>query len=239
MNERLKYFRLLFFSMNVTIEESWKKILEDEFSKPYFPKIKEFLLQEINAWYTIYPKGADIFNAFNLTPFDQVKVVILWQDPYHGEWEAHGLSFSVPAGIRIPPSLKNIYKELKSDLWIEPPESWNLEKWAKQWVLLLNAGLTVRKDTPNSHKDAWWHIFTDAVIKKLSDEKEWLVFILWWAFAQQKEELIDTTKHLVIKSAHPSPFSANRGFFWSKPFSTCNNYLVKNWKEPIDWDLNR
>ena len=225
--------------MNVTIEESWKKILEDEFSKPYFPKIKEFLLQEINAWYTIYPKGADIFNAFNLTPFDQVKVVILWQDPYHGEWEAHGLSFSVPKWIRIPPSLKNIFKEIKSDLWIDAPDNWNLEKWAKQWVLLLNAGLTVRKDTPNSHKDAWWHIFTDAVIKKLSDEKEWLVFILWWAFAQQKEELIDTAKHLVIKSAHPSPFSANRGFFWSKPFSTCNNYLVKNWKEPIDWDLNR
>ncbi len=225
--------------MNVIIEESRKKILDDEFSKPYFPKIKEFLQNEISLWYTIYPKGKDIFNAFNLTPFDQVKVVILWQDPYHGEWEAHGLSFSVPAGIRIPPSLKNIYKELKSDLWIEPPESWNLEKWAKQWVLLLNAGLTVRKDTPNSHKDAWWHIFTDAVIKKLSDEKKWLVFILWWAFAQQKEELIDTTKHLVIKSAHPSPFSANRGFFWSKPFSTCNNYLIKNWKEPIDWDLNR
>ena len=225
--------------MNVQIEESRKKILDDEFSKPYFPKIKELLQNEISWWYTIYPKGKDIFNAFNLTPFDDVKVVILWQDPYHGEWEAHGLSFSVPAGIRIPPSLKNIYKELKADLWIEPSESWNLEKWANQWVLLLNAGLTVRKDTPNSHKDAWWHIFTDAVIKKLSDEKEWLVFILWWAFAQQKEELIDTTKHLVIKSAHPSPFSANRGFFWSKPFSTCNNYLIKNWKEPIDWDLNR
>lgn len=224
--------------MTVDIEESRKNILNDEFSKPYFPKIKEFLQWEINAWYTIYPKGKDIFNAFNLTPFDQVKVVILWQDPYHWEGEAHGLSFSVPAWIRIPPSLRNIFKELKSDLNIDPPESGNLEKWAKQWVLLLNAGLTVRKDTPNSHKDAWWHIFTDAVIKKLSDEKEGLVFILWWAFAQQKEALIDKDKHFIIKSAHPSPFSADRGFFWSRPFSTCNEMLESIGKEPIDWDLN-
>ena len=224
--------------MSVDIEASWKAVLNDEFSKPYFPKIKEFLQWEINAGYTIYPKGKDIFNAFNLTPFDQVKVVILWQDPYHGEGEAHGLSFSVPAWIRIPPSVRNIFKELKSDLNIDPPESGNLEKWAKQWVLLLNAGLTVRKDTPNSHKDAWWHIFTDAVIKKLSDEKEGLVFILWWAFAQQKEVLIDTDKHFIIKSAHPSPFSADRGFFWSRPFSTCNEMLKSIWREPIDWDLN-
>jgi uracil-DNA glycosylase len=224
--------------MTVDIEESRKNILNDEFSKPYFPKIKEFLQWEINAWYTIYPKGKDIFNAFNLTPFDQVKVVILWQDPYHWEGEAHGLSFSVPAWIKIPPSLRNIFKELKSDLNIDPPESGNLEKWAKQWVLLLNAGLTVRKDTPNSHKDAWWHIFTDAVIKKLSDEKEGLVFILWWAFAQQKEALIDKDKHFIIKSAHPSPFSADRGFFWSRPFSTCNEMLESIGKEPIDWDLN-
>jgi uracil-DNA glycosylase len=133
--------------------------------------------------------------------------------------------------------LRNIFKELKSDLGIEPPESWNLEKWAKQWVLLLNAGLTVRKDSPNSHKDAWWHIFTDAVIKKISDEKEWVVFILWGAFAQQKEALIDTSKHFILKSAHPSPFSADRGFFWSKPFSKCNELLVNIWKEPINWDL--
>lgn len=224
--------------MTVDIEESRKNMLEDEFSKPYFPKIKEFLQWEINAWYTIYPKWKDIFNAFNLTPFDQVKVVILWQDPYHWEWEAHWLSFSVPKWIKIPPSLRNIFKELKSDLNIDPPESWNLEKWAKQWVLLLNAGLTVRKDTPNSHKDAGWHIFTDAVIKKLSDEKEGLVFILWWAFAQQKEVLIDTDKHFIIKSAHPSPFSADRGFFWSRPFSTCNEMLESIWREPIDWDLN-
>ena len=223
---------------SVNIEQSWKEVLGEEFSKPYFPKIKEFLLDEINHWYTIYPQWKDIFNAFNLTPFDQVKVVILWQDPYHGAWEAHGLSFSVPNGIRIPPSLKNIFKELKSDLDIDPPESGNLEKWAKQGVLLLNAGLTVRKDTPNSHKDAGRHIFTDAVIKKLSDEKEGLVFILWWAFAQEKECLIDTDKHFVIKSAHPSPFSANRGFLWSKPFSKCNEMLTSIWKEPIDRDLN-
>lgn len=222
---------------NVNIEDSWKKILDEEFKKPYFPKIKEFLLKEKNEGYTIYPKWKDIFNAFKLTPFDEVKVVILWQDPYHWEGEAHWLSFSVPDWIRIPPSLRNIFKELKSDLWIEPPESWNLEKWAKQWVLLLNAGLTVRKDSPNSHKDAWWHIFTDAVIKKISDEKEWVVFILWGAFAQQKEVLIDTSKHFILKSAHPSPFSADRGFFWSKPFSKCNELLVNIWKEPINWDL--
>ena len=223
---------------SVAIESSWKEVLKDEFSKPYFPKIKEFLLSEIQAWYTIYPQGKDIFNAFNLTPFDEVKVVILWQDPYHWVWEAHWLSFSVQDGIRIPPSLRNIFKELQDDLGITPPESWNLEKWAKQGVLLLNAGLTVRKDSPNSHKDAWWHIFTDAVIKKLSDEKEGLVFILWWAFAQEKESLIDTDKHFVIKSAHPSPFSANRWFFWSKPFSTCNSLLTSIWKEPINRDLN-
>ena len=223
---------------NVDIDSSRKNILQEEFEKPYFPKIKEFLLNEIKQGYTIYPKGKDIFNAFNLTPFDQVKVVILWQDPYHWIWEAHWLSFSVPVGIRIPPSLKNIFKELKSDLNIDPPDNWNLEKRAKQGVLLLNAGLTVRKDTPNSHKDAWRHIFTDAVIKKLSDEKEGLVFILWWAFAQEKEALIDTDKHFIIKSAHPSPFSANRGFFGSRPFSKCNEMLESIWKTPIDRDLN-
>ena len=166
------------------------------------------------CWYKGLPPQKDIFRAFNETPFDEVKVVILGQDPYHGVGEAHGLSFSVPEGVKIPPSLRNIYKELKTDLGIEPVSSGNLEKRAHQGVFLLNAGLTVRKDTPNSHKDAGWHQFTDAVIK-----------ILWGAFAQKKAELIDTDKHFILSSPHPSPFSADRGFFGSKPFSKCNEIL--------------
>ena len=225
--------------MSVDIEASWKAVLNDEFSKPYFLKIKEFLQWEINAGYTIYPKGKDIFNAFNLTPFDQVKVVILWQDPYHGEGEAHGLSFSVPAWIRIPPSLRNIFKELKSDLNIDPPESGNLEKWAKQWVLLLNAGLTVRKDTPNSHLKIGWDRFTDYVIKKINSKEEPVVFILWGNFARSKKVFITNPKHLVIESAHPSPFSARNGFFGSRPFSKTNDFLTKNNIKPIDWDLSK
>lgn len=221
----------------INIEDSRRKLLQEEFEKPYFSAIKTFLQQEFDKGYIIYPQGKYIFNAFNLTPFDQVKVVILGQDPYHGEGEAHGLSFSVPEGIRIPPSLRNIFKELKADLDIDPPLNWNLEKWAKQGVLLLNAGLTVRKDSPNSHKNAGRHLFTDAVIKKLSDKKEGLVFILRGAFAQQKESLIDTTKHFVLKSPHPSPFSADRGFFGSKPFSKCNEMLESIGRSPINWDL--
>lgn len=179
-----------------------------------------------------------IFNAFDKTPFDKVKVVIIWQDPYHGEWEAHGLCFSVQDWVTIPPSLRNIYKEMYSDLWLTPPKSWNLTKWTQQGVFLLNATLTVRKDTPNSHKDIGWQTFTDAVIKTLSDKKEHLVFILWWAFAQQKKSLIDENKHLIISSAHPSPFSADRGFFGSKPFSRTNEYLQQNGIIPIDRELN-
>lgn len=222
---------------SVQIEESRKKVLEEEFKKPYFSAIITFLKQEIAEGKTIYPSWKNIFNAFRLTPFDEVKVVILGQDPYHGVGEAHGLSFSVLEGIRIPPSLRNIFKELKADLNIDPPLSWNLEKWAKQGVLLLNASLTVQKDSPNSHKDIGWHNFTDAVIRKLS-EQEGLVFILRGAFAQQKEALIDRTKHFIIKSPHPSPFSADRGFFGSKPFSTCNEMLENIWKKPINRDLN-
>jgi uracil-DNA glycosylase len=179
-----------------------------------------------------------IFNAFDKTPFDKVKVVIIWQDPYHGEWEAHWLCFSVQDGVTIPPSLRNIYKEMNSDLWLIPPKSGNLTKWTQEWVFLLNATLTVRKDSPNSHKDIGWQIFTDAVIKILSEKKEHLVFILWWAFAQQKKSLIDENKHYVICSAHPSPFSADRGFFGSKPFSKANNYLEEKGITPINWDLN-
>ena len=219
------------------IEDSWKKILRDEFQKPYFTEIKNFLQKEKAEWKTIYPAWNQIFNAFDKTPFDKVKVVIIWQDPYHWEWEAHWLCFSVQDWVTIPPSLRNIYKEMNSDLWLIPPKSWNLTKWAQEWVFLLNATLTVKKDTPNSHKDIGWQIFTDAVIKILSDKKEHLVFILRWAFAQQKKKLIDENKHLVICSAHPSPFSADRGFFGSRPFSRTNKYLEDNGIVPINWDL--
>ena len=167
-----------------------------------------------------------------------MKVVIIRQDPYHRQWEAQWLCFSVQDGVSIPPSLRNIYKEMYSDLWLTPPKSGNLTKWTQEWVFLLNATLTVRKDTPNSHKDIGWQTFTDAVIKTLSDKKEHLVFILRWAFAQQKKSLIDESKHYVICSAHPSPFSADRGFFGSKPFSKTNKYLEENWITPINWDLN-
>lgn len=224
--------------INPQIEDSWKKILRDEFQKPYFTEIKNFLQKEKSEWKIIYPAWNQIFNAFDKTPFDKVKVVILWQDPYHWEWEAHGLCFSVQDGVTIPPSLRNIYKEMYSDLWLIPPKSWNLTKWTQQWVFLLNATLTVKKDTPNSHKDIGWQTFTDAVIKTLSDKKEHLVFILWWAFAQQKKSLINENKHLIISSAHPSPFSADRWFFGSKPFSKTNEYLEQNWISPINRDLN-
>ena len=224
--------------MDPKIESSWKSILRDEFQKPYFFEIKNFLKKEKSEWKTIYPLWDQIFNAFDKTPFDKVKVVIIWQDPYHWEWEAHGLCFSVQDGVTIPPSLRNIYKEIYSDLWFLPPKSWNLTKWAEQWVFLLNATLTVRKDCANSHKDIGWQMFTDAVIRILSDEKEHLVFILWGAFAQQKLALIDENKHFIICSAHPSPFSADRWFFWSNPFSKTNEYLEKYWIEPINWDLN-
>ena len=190
--------------MNVKIEESWRQHLGAEFEKSYFVNLTRLVSEEYQN-HACYPPGQFIFNAFNLTPFDEVKVVILGQDPYHGEGEAHGLSFSVPQGVKIPPSLRNIFKELKSDLNIDPPASGNLEQRAKQGVLLLNAGLTVRKDAPNSHKDIGRHHFTD--------QKTGLVFILRGAFAQQKETLIDRDKHFIIKSPHPSPFSADRGFF--------------------------
>ena len=219
------------------IDLTRKKVLWDEFQKPYFLWIKKTLLKEKQEGKIIYPEWDQIFNAFNKTPFDKVKVVIIGQDPYHWEWEAHWLCFSVQDWVAIPPSLRNIYKEMKSDLWLDAPKSGNLVKWTEQWVFLLNATLTVRKDSPNSHKDIWWQEFTDSVIRILSDQKEKLVFILWWAFAQQKKILIDESKHFVICSAHPSPFSADRWFFWSKPFSKTNEYLLRCWKDPIDWKL--
>jgi len=220
----------------VQIDESWKTVLEEEFQKPYFPLIKQFIVEQKAKGKKVYPPGPLIFNAFNLTPFDKVKVVILGQDPYHGAGQAHGLSFSVPMGIKPPPSLVNIFKELKSDLGIAPPNHGNLEKWAKQGVLLLNASLTVNEGEANSHVQAGWHTFTNAVIKKISDEKTGVVFILWGKFAQDKESLIDTGKHFVIKSAHPSPFSAHM-FLGSKPFSKTNAVLEKEGLKPIDWSL--
>ena len=229
---------LITIPVNIQIDDSWKLLLADEFVKPYFTHIKEFLLQEKKVGHIVYPKWSDIFNAFNLTPFDKVKVVILWQDPYHGEWEAHGLCFSVQDWVRQPPSLKNIFKELHDDLWIAPPKSWNLTKRAEQWVFLLNAILTVRKDEPASHKDIWWQLFTDAVIKTLSDKKDGVIFILWWAYAQSTESIIDTTRHIVLKCPHPSPFSVHKWFFWCKHFSRVNQILKSRGEKEINRDIN-
>ncbi|PID34659.1 MAG: uracil-DNA glycosylase [candidate division SR1 bacterium] len=224
--------------MQVQIGESRKGLLADEFQKPYFAKIKDFLVEEKQAGKEIFPLGKDIFNAFDSCPVEKVKVVILGQDPYHGLGQAHGLSFSVQKGVRQPPSLKNIFKELESDLGIKAPEHGCLQQWADQGVLLLNASLTVRRAEPMSHSKIGREQFTDAVIKKLSDSKEHLVFVLWGAFAQTKEELIDSEKHLILKSTHPSPFSAHRGFLGSKPFSKINAYLSSVGKEEIDWKID-
>ncbi|MFN8309077.1 MAG: uracil-DNA glycosylase [Chitinophagales bacterium] len=217
----------------VAIEESWKKELQDEFDQPYFSQIKAFLLAQKQNGKRIFPPGPLIFNAFQLTPFDKVKVVILGQDPYHGEGQAHGLSFSVPANCKIPPSLQNIYKELYDDLSIPIPDTGNLESWAQQGVLLLNAMLTVNAGEPASHRLAGWEQFTDAVIRHLSAHRTGLVFMLWGKFAQDKAILIDPSKHLILKAPHPSPFSAHTGFFGCRHFSKANAYL----KEPINWQL--
>ncbi len=222
-------------TQNIHMDPTWKTVLSQEFEKPYFSAIKQFLLNEKNAGYVIYPAGPNIFAAFNLTPFDKVKVVILWQDPYHGEWEAHGLCFSVQDWIKQPPSLKNIFKELQEDCSVIPPSSGNLTRRAEQWVLLLNSTLTVRKDTPNSHKDIGWQEFTDAAISALSNKRDHLVFILRGAYAQSKLSLIDTSRHLVLQSPHPSPFSCYKWFFWSHPFSKTNDYLIANTISPIVW----
>lgn len=223
--------------MNVQIEESWKNILKEEFEKDYFKQIATFLKAEKSAGRIIFPPGPLIFNAFNKTPFSKVKVVLLGQDPYHGKGQAMGLSFSVPDGITKPPSLVNIFKELQSDLGIPPSASGNLEKWAEQGVLLLNASLTVRQNEAGSHSKTGWLQFTDSVISKISDLKEDIIFLLWGRFAQDKQSLIDETKHHVLKAAHPSPFSADKGFFGCRHFSKANELLVINSKEPIDWKL--
>jgi len=223
--------------MEVNIEPSWKSELKEEFGKPYFAQIVQFLKDEKKKGKTIYPPGKLIFNAFECTPFDKVKVVIIGQDPYHNPGQAHGLCFSVPDGVQPPPSLVNIFKELRDDLDIPIPNTGNLEKWAKQGVLLLNASLTVEANNPMSHSQIGWHYFTDEVIKHVSKDKANVVFMLWGKFAQNKENIIDTSKHKVLKAAHPSPLSAHNGFFGCRHFSKTNNWLKEMGEKAIDWSL--
>lgn len=223
--------------MDVKIESSWKKVLKAEFSKPYFQQIVLHIKTEKSQGKTIYPSGPNIFHAFDQTPFDHVKLVILGQDPYHGPGQAHGLSFSVPSGIPQPPSLINIFKEIEADLGVKPPRTGNLEHWARQGVLLLNASLTVRANEPMSHAKIGWAQFTDTVIQTISQQREHVVFLLWGKFAREKKVLIDTTKHLVLEAAHPSPLSAHNGFLGCRHFSAANHYLVKNGIDPIDWKI--
>ncbi|MBQ1280547.1 MAG: uracil-DNA glycosylase [Bacteroidales bacterium] len=220
--------------MDVKIESSWKEVLKDEFVKPYFQEIAAFLHKEKREGKTIYPPGPLIFNAFELTPFDKVRVVIIGQDPYHGAGQAHGLSFSVPDGIAIPPSLKNIYKEIESDLGIAPRQSGNLEHWAKQGVFLLNAILTVRANQAASHSNIGWQKFTDAVISKISQQKKGVVFLLWGNYAKGKRELICSDGNLILEAAHPSPL-ARGAFFGCKHFSKTNNFLIAQGQEPVVW----
>ncbi len=223
---------------NVKIEPSWKEALEPEFSKPYFGTLIRFLKEEKADGKTVYPPGSLIFNAYNTTPIDQVKVVILGQDPYHNPGQAMGLSFSVPKGVTVPPSLRNIYKEIHDSVGLPIADHGDLTGWAKQGVFLLNAMLTVEKNQPGSHKRSGWQYFTDASIKAISDQTEHTVFMLWGAFARKKAELINKERHLVLESAHPSPFSADKGFFGNNHFKKANDYLEKHGKDPIDWSLD-
>lgn len=222
--------------MGVRIEESWKQALSAEFEQPYFQSLITFLKKAKSAGTVIYPPGSQIFNAFDTTPVEEVKVVILGQDPYHNPGEAMGLSFSVPRGKRVPPSLRNIYKELQEDVGITVPNHGDLTAWAQQGVFLLNAMLTVEKNSPRSHQKIGWQNFTDAVIRKLSQTQEGLVFMLWGGFAKKKNVLIDAEKHLILEAAHPSPL-AGGAFFGSKHFSQANAYLEKLGKAPIDWQV--
>jgi len=222
--------------INPQIEESWREVLQKEFDSVYFKLLKLFLIEEKKK-YKIYPPGPQIFTAFNLTPFDNVKVVILGQDPYHGSGQAHGLCFSVQDGIKPPPSLINIFKEIESDLGIKMPQSGNLTHWAKQGILLLNATLTVRASVAGSHQKKGWETFTDSVIKTISENKEGVIFILWGNYAQAKTSLIDSEKHFILKAAHPSPLSAHNGFLGCKHFSKTNQLLTQQGKAPIDWQL--
>lgn len=224
--------------MNINLPADWLGVLEKEFSKEYMKNIKNFLVSEIENSKIIYPNPKNIFRAFEKTHFDDIKVVIIGQDPYHGPNQAQGFCFSVESGTRLPPSLQNIYKELERSLGIPKSENGDLTKWTEQWVFLLNAILTVEKWKPASHAKIGWENFTDEVIRAISKEKEGIIFLLWWAFAQSKESLIDTTKHYILKTTHPSPFSAHRGFIGSNCFKKANEILEKNGKTPIDWNLN-
>ena len=220
--------------MKVEIEKSWKEVLGDEFSKPYFSDLASFVKNEYSTE-TIYPPGSLIFNAFNKCSFDRVKVVILGQDPYHGPGQANGLCFSVNDGVKHPPSLVNIFKEISKDLGLPYPESGNLERWSDQGVFLLNATLTVRAHSAGSHQRKGWETFTDSVINVLSEKKEGLVFFLWGSYAQKKGSKIDRDRHCVLESVHPSPLSAHRGFFGNKHFTECNEYLIFSGRDPVDW----
>jgi uracil-DNA glycosylase len=221
-------------SEEINISTSWRKNLKEEFKKDYFLKLMTFV-QDAYKTTLVYPKATDIFNAFNACSFEDIRVIIIGQDPYHGAGQAHGLCFSVNEGIALPPSLKNIFKEIQSDIGIAPPKSGNLQRWAEQGVLMLNATLTVEANTPGSHQKKGWEEFTDAIIQKLSDENESLVFILWGAYAQKKGKIIDPQKHLILQSAHPSPFSAYSGFFGNKHFSKTNAYLKSIGAKEIEW----
>lgn len=220
--------------MDVKIASGWKSRLSGEFDQPYFQQLAAFVKSEYQTA-TVFPPGREIFNAFDACNFDDVKVVIIGQDPYHGHGQANGLCFSVHDNIRMPPSLVNIFKEIQTDLGKPFPKTGNLERWAKQGVLLLNATLTVRASSPGSHQNKGWEIFTDAVIKKVSEEKEHVVFLLWGAYAQKKGEVIDRSRHLVLMAAHPSPFSADRGFFGCRHFSKANEYLKSKGLQEIEW----
>jgi len=221
----------------VNLDPSWKSVIKKEFSQDYMKQLREFLMAEKKAGKCIFPKEDEYFNAMNFTPFDKVKVVILGQDPYHGPKQAHGLSFSVQPGVKIPPSLKNIYKEIEQDLGIQQPDHGCLETWAKQGVLLLNSVLTVTQGQAGAHQGKGWEMFTDNIIKKLSEQREKIVFMLWGSYAHKKGQVIDTKKHLVLKSPHPSPLSAYRGFFGCQHFSKSNQYLEAQGAEPINWEL--
>lgn len=220
--------------MDVKIAFDWKEILQEEFHKEYFKNLAEFVRNEY-AKNKVYPPGSLIFHAFDACPLSAIRVVILGQDPYHGPGQAHGLAFSVNDGVPFPPSLKNIFKEVKDDTGAALPSSGNLDRWAKQGVFLLNAMLTVRAGSPGSHQNKGWEIFTDSVIHKISELKEHVVFLLWGAYAQKKSELIDGSKHYILKAPHPSPFSADRGFFGCKHFSKANDFLVTKGLPKIDW----
>lgn len=223
---------------DVKIGESWKAPLAVEFSSPYMAELKAFLLEQKQEGKRIFPKGAEYFRALDLTPLDEVRVVILGQDPYHGEGQAHGLCFSVQPGVRIPPSLVNIYKEMQTDLGIAPVRHGFLEHWAKQGVLLLNSVLTVEMGRAASHQGKGWERFTDAVIRAVNEQEKPVVFILWGSYAQKKAAFVDRSRHLVLRSAHPSPLSAHNGFLGSKPFSQANAFLEEHGREPIDWQLS-